>query len=293
MYRYIFNTHFNIGFQKPMKDQCDLCNSFKNATDSDKIKMKEKYERHIKNKVLARENKQKDKLKAQANMDPTFIAACFDLEEVLITPKAFESSLYYKRRLNTFNLSIFDLGSLNAYCYLWNESVSGRGASEVSSCIFDFLDAMSKEEKKNLLYADNCAAQNKNKYLASMYCYAIQKLNFESIEQKYLEKGHTQNENDSVHACIERASRPVCVYTTPQWAAVIRTACRKNPYHVKEMDLPDFFYFKSISKLLKIFDLDLNRNKVYWTDVSSFKIESSNPNIVAIKYDYDGPLLGG
>ena len=44
-----------------------------------------------------------------------------------MTPKAFESSLYYKRRLNTFNFSIYDLGSSDAYCYLWNESVSGRG----------------------------------------------------------------------------------------------------------------------------------------------------------------------
>lgn len=56
------------------------------------------------------------------------------------------------------------------------------------------------------------------------------------------------------------------------------------------MDLPDFFNFKSVSKMLKNFDLDSERNKIHWTDVRSFKIESSNPNTVAIKYDYNGPV---
>ena len=65
MYRETFNTHFNIAFQKPIKDQCDLCSSYKNATKSDKMKMKEKYDSHIKNKTLARENKEKDKQTAQ------------------------------------------------------------------------------------------------------------------------------------------------------------------------------------------------------------------------------------
>lgn len=123
-----------------------------------------------------------------------------------------------------------------------------------------------------------------------MLWYTIQKFNLESVEQKYLEKGHTQNENDSVHACIERASRPICVYTSAQLVTVISTARRKNPYHVKEMDLPNFFYFKFVSKMLKNFDLDSERNKIHWTDVRSFKIESSNPNTVAIKYDYNGSV---
>ena len=43
-----------------MNDHCNLCSSFKNATDSDKVKAKEK-KKSSKNKVSARENKQKDK----------------------------------------------------------------------------------------------------------------------------------------------------------------------------------------------------------------------------------------
>ena len=49
-------------------NHCNLCSSFKKVLDSDIVKVKEKYE-SIKNKVFARENKQKDKQKAQKNKD--------------------------------------------------------------------------------------------------------------------------------------------------------------------------------------------------------------------------------
>ena len=47
-----------------VNNHCNLCSSFKNVSDSDIVKEKEKYE-SIKNKVFARENKQKDEQKAQ------------------------------------------------------------------------------------------------------------------------------------------------------------------------------------------------------------------------------------
>ena len=47
-----------------VNNHCNLCSSFKNVSNSDIVKVKEKYE-SVKNKVFARENKQKDKQKAQ------------------------------------------------------------------------------------------------------------------------------------------------------------------------------------------------------------------------------------
>jgi hypothetical protein len=44
-----------------------------------------------------------------------------------------------------------------------------------------------------------------------MLWFAIQMFDLKSIEHKYLEKGHTQNENDSVHAALETANRNVCM----------------------------------------------------------------------------------
>lgn len=57
--------------------------------------MTSEYESHIKNKNLARENKQIDKDKTKSGNDD-LVVACFDLEQILMTPSPFESVVYYK-----------------------------------------------------------------------------------------------------------------------------------------------------------------------------------------------------
>ncbi|KAL3888956.1 hypothetical protein ACJMK2_001315, partial [Sinanodonta woodiana] len=125
IYRRIFDREFNLAFHHPVKDQCDLCTKYKNSSDAEKLEMNEIYDNHIRNKEKSRENKSKDKEQA-AQSQGEFISACFDLQEVLTTPKSFESACYYKRRLNTFSLTLYNLGNSDGYSFIWNESVSGR-----------------------------------------------------------------------------------------------------------------------------------------------------------------------
>ena len=68
-----------------------------------------------------------------------------------------------------------------------------------------------------------------------MLWYCLQKFDLSSIEHKYLEKGHTFNENDSAHSAIENASRNVPVYTTPQWAATVRKSRPKSKSKKKNL----------------------------------------------------------
>jgi len=82
-YRRLFNTEFNLGFHQPRKDHCDVCNSYKNACTIEKSQLSKKYETHIRNKNLAREQKEADKVKANSEQD--LVVACFDLEQVLMT----------------------------------------------------------------------------------------------------------------------------------------------------------------------------------------------------------------
>lgn len=124
-------------------------------------------------------------------------------------------------------------------------------------------------KKKFVFYCDNCSARNKNRYYISMFWYGINLFNLESAEHKYLEKGHTQNEGDSV----------------------IRTACPVRPYTDKEMSQISFFNFAEVSKCLKNFDLDLNKDKVYFSEIKTFRINSSDPNTVHIRYNYGEPEL--
>jgi hypothetical protein len=78
----IFNTEFNISFFVPKKDQCDLCERYKNSNEEEKSKLVQEYEEHLKEKDLARTEKENDK-----NRTDGTIVAVYDLHAVLQLPK--------------------------------------------------------------------------------------------------------------------------------------------------------------------------------------------------------------
>ena len=224
-YRLVFNTEYNLAFHRPMKDQCDLCKSFQNSINDEKAKLQEEYDSHISNKLLSRASKDSDKLKAKSD----FVAACFDLEEVLLTPHSFESVLYCKRRLNTFNFTLYNMGTKDGYCHVWNETMACQSASEIASCVLHFIKTMSESGKKSFVfYSDNCGGQNNNRVYATMLWYALNKFNLSSISISALKKVTL-----TIHSAIETNSRFVSVFTTPQWAATMRAARPRHPYIVK------------------------------------------------------------
>lgn len=97
---------------------------------------------------------------------------------------------------------MYEINNKTGHCYLWNESLGGKGCDEVGTCILRLLKDYCVG-KHVIFYTDNCSAQNKNKYLMSLYHYAIKVLGVLSISHKYFIVGHTQNEGDSVHSTIE------------------------------------------------------------------------------------------
>ncbi len=102
------------------------------------------------------------------------------------------------------------------------------------------------------------------------------------LQHKFLERGHTQNENDSIHAAIEHSSRGKSVYTTPQWAATVRDARKKNPYHVVELDSDDFFDFKGLSQAIPNFEFDEDAQKIRWMKIKTVSFDENNYGIVKL-----------
>lgn len=187
---------------------------------------------------------------------------------------------------------MYDFGTSDGYSFIWHEAISGRGACEIASCVYSYINIMSQKGKKNFIfYSDNCCAQNKNRYYVTMLWYCLQKFHPSSITHKYLEKGHTQNENDSVHSAVESASRNVSIYTTPQWAATVRKARPKQPHIVKEMSVEDCCDFKSMSTELKNVDTITDNEKVYWNTFKKLIFSQSNPNVFQYQTDYQGNIL--
>lgn len=91
------------------------------------------------------------------------------------------------------------------------------------------------------MFSDNCAGQNRNQFVASMFLLAVNTFNLDVKEHKFLTKGHTQMECDSMHSSIEYVKNNRCVYTLHGWSDNLAMARRKNAYNVKIMQFHDFF----------------------------------------------------
>ena len=172
---------------------------------------------------------------------------------------------------------------------MWPEYISGRGANEISSCVLKFIKEKS-EQGKNIIFllSDNCPGQNRNRFMATMMWYALKTFRLEKTEHVFLEKGHTQNENDSVHSKITIAAKNTIVYTPDQWYTTVRMARRfPNPYKVTEMSHENMFDFKKMAgKNLRNFEMDDTGNKVMWTKIRSISIIKDDPNALFVKYKH-------
>lgn len=100
----IFNNEFNISFFIPKKDQCDQCESYKNAVGIEKENLEEKYKEHHRQKELTRTEKKKDI--ETCKMAENNIVAIYDLQAVMPVPIGESSAFFYKSKLNCLNLTV-------------------------------------------------------------------------------------------------------------------------------------------------------------------------------------------
>lgn len=297
-YYKIFTTEFNIGFFAPKKDQCDLCASYNNSNAEEKFVLEENYKSHIEEKNFSRVEKLNDRKKVNKNTR----VAVYDLEAVLQCPKGDISSFYYKSKLNCYNLTITELankdtklGYVNVHCYFWSECDAKRGAIEIGSCLWNYLKALSEqddEEKEIIFYSDNCTGQNKNKYITCLYLFAIQNLNIKSITHKFLIRGHTQNEADSVHSLIEkevkRNLKSGPIYTPDQYITLIKNAKKSKPFlNVHELNFEAFFDMKALQEDWGYnFSTNTDGQHVNWNDIKILKMEKVNSTAFWYKTSY-------
>lgn len=288
MYEKVFSTEFNISFFSPKKDQCCLCESYKNTNDPDEG-LKSKYKLHIQQKELSRLEKNND-IKA-ARESQNILVACYDLQAVLQAPCGDISVLYYKRKLNCYNFTVYNTTNKHGLCYFWNESVAKRGVNEIGSCVLMYIREYCVG-KNVVFYSDNCCGQNKNKGMASLYLHAVQNFNILTIEHKFLIVGHTQNEGDSMHSVIEQQKKRMLrsgpIYTPTQWTPILRLAKKGGkPYDVKEISTSDVMDLKLLSRDMgPNFTINTNDEKVKWNDIKVMRFEDTSPNIIFYKTDY-------
>lgn len=173
-YRHVFNHEFNISFHQLKKDMCDTCYAFANMAESEKNSRHDEQAMHLLNKLTVRRLMAEDK--ESAISDESICTACFGVEKTLTTPRFNASMAYYTRKLNIYNFTVYELASHQGTCHVWNETIGGKGANEISSCLWRFIEQKVNGGVKDFrFYSDNCGAQNRNKMLYSMYSRAAKK----------------------------------------------------------------------------------------------------------------------
>ena len=229
----------NLSLYQPKKDMCDLCTSYKagNVTE-------DAFSEHITKKTEAQQSKANDKAIGIDN--PKIKILTIDLQSLLLCPQLNASCLYYKTKLSCHNYTVFDLVTKEVLCYFWNETDGELSSNVFASCLLDYLESLDLTDVETvIIYSDGCGYQNRNVTLSNAL------LNFSvnnnvTIEQKYLERGHTYMECDSSHSVIERQIRNKQIYLPQQFVEHIESACQAKPYVVKYVD---FTFFKDYSTL--------------------------------------------
>jgi len=171
------------------------------------------------------------------------------------------------------------------HCYLWHEGIGRKGSSEISSALLDYIQMLVQKGHTDLrFYSDNCAGQNKNRFLFAMYLFAWNKYQIK-ITHRYLEPGHTQMEADSIHGNIERATQLKDLYDFQDWVDAITETKEQLPkYKVKLLSQKSIFSFKDLVKMQN-WDLDLNRQSMTWKKAKEILNNGQEGNIVRVKYD--------
>lgn len=261
--------------------------TYKLGDPAKKIEIGEAYNAHTAEKVAVRQKKEKAK-ELSKNYPNIVASAVFDLQQVIQLPISNESAIFYKSRLSAFNFTIYNIGNKECLCFLWNETISKRGANEISTCVAKYLQELDDRGLREvMLFADGCGGQNKNTIVFSMLLYTIRNTkNLRKISLCFFETNHGQSEGDSAHSSISTAmSTAGDIFIPAQLPPILKLARRALPYIVNIMENSDFYDYKLLAEKIRLrsirkFD---NGHNVDWTKVKEVKVDKANDAQLLVK----------
>ena len=122
------------------------------------------HEKHLSEKLFMREEKKCD----NANTNPSSLLIVFDLEKVIILPKAEVSSFFYKRKLTMYNRTA-QTNHKKGYCAIWTEVASGRAGNDIASAFVSILRKIVEDNPAAtdlICWSDSCVPQNRNSHFS-------------------------------------------------------------------------------------------------------------------------------
>jgi hypothetical protein len=176
--KWYFQLNLTFRFHVPKKDKCSFCAEYEGLSPESKRNSLEKYNEHQRRKILVRTQKAVDKERSLS--DSGVIVVNFDLQKVLISPKATVSDLYYSGKLATYNLSVYNMASRQGDCYMWHECLAKRGSCEISTCLYNYNMSLGQRDEV-IYYSDSYTGQQRNVHFSTMCLFSVNKLPFQTI----------------------------------------------------------------------------------------------------------------
>ena len=143
LYRRIFCEHFNLGFATPKTDTCKKCEATAtklktlSPDSSEHMQLNDDWTRHREQAEKAFDLLRSDAAYAKEHPTEQYTIA-LDLQQALPTPKLNVGPAFYKRKIMTYNVAVHDCDTNDACMMLWPETIAGRGADEIASCLFKY-----------------------------------------------------------------------------------------------------------------------------------------------------------
>lgn len=288
-YKFIFKRDFkNLKFARPRSDTCNTCDKLEakivaNTSSSEKDDATLHLNLHVRRSEKAQDEMRCDTISSQMPGSGLTVF-CMDLQQVLFVPTLTHSRMFYSRQLSCYNLCIHDTTNNESYMNVWNESIAGRGGNEIASCLFNILTTKALGTRRVVIWADNCAGQNKNRMVVFVILYLVAKQYFDEVTLKFFVTGHSFMPCDRDFGLIEKRKQIMKAMTPSDLDAVILSSRPSKPFHIVHMDIEHFFDFAALA------DTFLNTSKLSISKASQVKVTKDDLSSVEIKVSFSDLL---
>ncbi|CAG4955076.1 unnamed protein product [Parnassius apollo] len=111
-----------------------------------------------------------------------------------------------------------------------------------------------------------------------------------SVEQLYLEKGHTMMEVDSVHSTIEQYIKPP-IYAPSDYVARMQQARPRNPYDVKSIHYDFFLNYEELESNFKSIRPGKKKGDPVVVDIRGLKYLSDGSVLCKLRHPDEWTIL--
>ncbi|GFO32007.1 vitamin B12-dependent ribonucleotide reductase [Plakobranchus ocellatus] len=261
-YRKIFNGDFNISFGYPRSDSCSKCDELITKIDFLQVQLegqpenqelqKQKgqalTERELHQRKAENFYQRKRAAKVKDRQNVNCLSVAFDFQNELYCPNKTTNDVYYRRQLSLHSFNIHQLGSDTVHNFVYDETVGKKGADEVTSMLFYFVNNVVPQCVRHIeFFCDSCAGQNKNFTVIRFLYYLVHfKKRFDTLKIAFPERGHSYMECDRDLALV---NKKVDAEVPSDWMEEFdRARTKPSPYNVIHSCQEDFFAMANFLK---------------------------------------------